>query len=112
MVGLIWDRGSSHVKFSPFIHSVAWYQAMRGGAVMFSFADFPQSPLRFREDRRPPRVWPRWEWTPERVDTNGQLAWYHYALVRGGPGPMGVTTDVWTRVGDFGAWHVFRRVSR
>lgn len=112
VVGLIWDRGSSHVKFSPFLHSVAYYQAARGGAVMFSFADFPQSPLRFREDRRPPRVWPRWEWTPERVDTDAQLAWYHYALVRGGPGPIGMAGGTWQRVGDYGPWHVFRRVAR
>ena len=37
----------------------ALYQAKKGGAVMFTFADFPQSPFRFREDNRPPRVPPR-----------------------------------------------------
>jgi len=65
--GLIWQRGSRHVKFSPFIHAVAYYQARKGGAVMFTFADFPPSPFRFRPDNRPPRVPPRWEWLPQRV---------------------------------------------
>ena len=86
VAGLIWDRGSSTVKFSPFIHAVAWYQAKRGGAVMFTFADFPQSPIRFREDRRPPKVGPRWEWMPERVRPTQELGWYEYVLARGGPG--------------------------
>jgi hypothetical protein len=87
VVGLIFQRGSRHVAFSPFIHYVAYYQARKGGAVMFSFADFPQSPFRFREDNRPPRVPPRWEWLPERVRTR-DLTFYDYALVRGGPGAV------------------------
>jgi hypothetical protein len=85
VVGLIFDRGSRHVAFSPFIHYVAYYQARKGGAVMFSFADFPQSPFRFREDNRPPRVRPRWEWMPEHVHPL-ELGFFEYALVRGGPG--------------------------
>ena len=64
VAGLIFDRGSREVKFSPFIHSVAWVQAENGGAVMFTFADFPQSPFTFRDGHRPPRVPPRWEWMP------------------------------------------------
>lgn len=88
VVGLIFARGSQHVAFSPFIHFVAYYQARKGGAVMFSFADFPQSPFRFREDARPPRVPPRWEWQPERVRPASELAFYDYALVRGGPGAI------------------------
>ena len=55
---------------------------------MFSFADFPQSPFRFREDDRPPRVPPRWEWMPERVRPERDLGFYDYALVRGGPGAI------------------------
>lgn len=108
VVGLIWDRGSAHVKFSPFIHSVAWYQLARGGAVMFSFADFPASPLRFRDDRRPPRVGPRWEWMPERVNPEVDLDWYNFALVRGGPGAIAAPGGSWRRAGDFGRWSVFR----
>lgn len=82
VAGLISARGSRFVKFSPFIHYVAYYQARKGGAVMFTFADFPQSPFRFREDARPPRVPPRWEWMPERVRPES-LDFYDYVLVRG-----------------------------
>jgi hypothetical protein len=88
VLGLIWSRGSGHVKFSPFIHFVAYYQARKGGAVMFSFADFPQSPFRFREEDRPPRVPPRWEWLPQRVRPI-DMSWYEYVLVRSGPAPCG-----------------------
>jgi hypothetical protein len=88
VLGLIWSRGSRQVKFAPFIHYVAYYQARKGGAVMFSFADFPQSPFRFREEDRPPRVPPRWEWLPQRVRPN-DLSWYQYVLVRAGPAPCG-----------------------
>ncbi|HEX4353209.1 MAG TPA: hypothetical protein VHZ95_09850, partial [Polyangiales bacterium] len=88
VVGLIYDRYSRAVKFAPFIHYVAYYQARKGGAVMFTFADFPQSPFRFRENDRPPRVPPRWEWTPQRVRAN-DLAWYEYVLVRAGAAPCG-----------------------
>jgi hypothetical protein len=86
VVGLIYARGSRHVKFSPFIQYVAYYQARKGGAVMFTFADFPQSPFRFREDDRPPRVPPRWEWLPQQV-RRPDLDWYEYLLVRAGPSP-------------------------
>lgn len=86
VMGLIFDRGSRYVKFSPFIHAVAYYQARRGGAVMFSFADFPQSPFRFLESNRPPRVRPRWEWLPQLVRA-GDLPWYEYLLVRSGTPP-------------------------
>lgn len=110
VVGLIHDRGSREVRFSPFLHAVAYYQAARGGAVMFSFADFPASPIRFRDDRRPPRVWPRWEWTPEQVEVREQLGWYRYALVRGGPGRIANAPDVWQHVGDRGNWHVYKRI--
>jgi hypothetical protein len=88
VAGLIFDRGSANIRFVPFIHSVARVQAERGGAVMFTFADFPQSPFRFREDMRPPRVPPRWEWTPERVDATRDLGWYSHVLTRGGPGSI------------------------
>lgn len=109
VAGLIYDRGSRHVKFSPFIHAVAWAQAENGGAVMFTFADFPQSPFVFREERRPPRVQPRWEWLPQEVDPALDLAWYDYVLVRGGPGRIaGQRTFEPIFRGD--RWTVYRRV--
>lgn len=110
VAGLIFDRGSRHVKFSPFIHSVAWVQAENGGAVMFTFADFPQSPFTFREDVRPPRVVPRWEWMPERVDPARDLEWYDYVLVRGGPGRIAGQRESFEQVFRGDRWSVWRRL--
>ncbi|MET0388822.1 MAG: hypothetical protein ABW321_22810 [Polyangiales bacterium] len=105
VMGLIYARGSRYVKFSPFIHYVAYYQARKGGAVMFTFADFPQSPFRFREGNRPPRVPPRWEWLPQRV-RSPDMAWYEYVLVRGGPDPCAGRCTLRFRQG---AWSVWQR---
>lgn len=110
VAGLIFDRGSRHVKFSPFIHSAAWVQAENGGAVMFTFADFPQSPFIFRDAPRPPRVGPRWEWMPERVDPARDLAWYDYVLVRGGPGRIAGQKERFEEVFRSERWSVWRRL--
>ncbi len=110
VAGLIFDRGSRHVKFSPFIHAVAYYQAEKGGAVMFTFADFPQSPFRFRDDQRPPPVGPRWEWMPERVTPARDLAWYDYVLVRGGPGRIARDAARFQPVFRGPHWSVWRRL--
>ena len=97
------------MKFSPFLHYAALYQAERGGAVMFTFADFPQSPFRFKEGARPPRVKARWEWTPERVDPARDLAWYHYVLVRGNPGRIASDAAHFENVFRGPRWTVWRR---
>lgn len=110
--GLIFDRGSRVVKFSPFIHAVAWVQARRGGAVMFTFADFPPSPFRFREDDRPPRVPPRWEWKPEQVDVRRDLDWYDHVFVRGPARSLERARDLWEPVFRGGPWSVWRRRGR
>jgi hypothetical protein len=103
VLGLIFARGSKHVKFSPFIHFVAYYQARKGGAVMFTFADFPQSPFRFREDNRPERVPPRWEWMPQRVRA-ADIRWYDYVLVRGGGDPCRGACELRFRQGFWSVW--------
>ena len=96
------------VAFSPFIHYVAYYQARKGGAVMFTFADFPQSPFGFREDNRPPRVPPRWEWMPERVRP-AELGFYDYALVRGGPGSIARPNSGFLPVYRGARWSVWKQ---
>lgn len=108
--GLIFERGSKIVRFSPFLHSVALVQARKGGAVMFTFADFPQSPFRFRPDSRPERVRPRWEWTPQDVDPRNDLAWYDYVLIRGGPGKIQHQTDTYRQVYKGARWSVWQRI--
>jgi len=112
VAGLIFDRGSRYIKYSPFIHSVAWEQAENGGAVMFTFADFPQSPFVFREGHRPPRVVPRWEWMPERVNPAIDLAWFDYVLVRGGPGMIAQQRQAFVPVINRWPWSLYRRTAR
>jgi hypothetical protein len=109
VAGLIWSRGSRVVEFSPFLHSVAYYQAERGGAVMFTFADFPQSPFHFRADNRPPPVKARWEWTPERVLPDRDLGWYDWILTRGGPDTLPGNHD-FSNVFSSRPWRVWKRM--
>lgn len=103
--GLVFDAGSRFVRFSPYLHAVAWVQAERGGAVMFTFADFPASPFRFRESNRPPRVPPRWEWLPARVDTERDLGFYDYVLTRSARWPV----RGFTLVKSAGSWALWSR---
>lgn len=105
VAGLIFRPGSEAVAFAPYLHAVAWYQVERGGAVMFTFADFPQSPIRFRSDNRPPKVPPRWEWQPRRVRTETELEWYDYLLCRGAPPEL----PGFARLAVDNQWSVWRR---
>jgi hypothetical protein len=52
----------------------------------FSFAELPQSPLRYRPEQAPPAKPAGWEWRPNlyRNDVDGE--YYDYVLVRGAPG--------------------------
>ena len=109
VAGLIFGGSSNIVRFAPFLHYVALYQARKGGAVMFTFAEFPQSPFRFKADARPPVVPPRWEWTPERVDPDRDLAWYRYVLVRGGPGRI-QRSPYFENLFQGAGWTVWRRI--
>jgi hypothetical protein len=109
VAGLIWDPSSANVKYSPFLHAVAWYQVRRGGAVMFTFAEFPQSPFHWLADRRPPSVRRRWEWLPQEVDPAHDLNWYDFVLTRRGPGNIASLPAQWERVYNDGTWAVWHR---
>ena len=106
---LVFDRFSRHVAFAPFLHVGAYYQAQRGGVSFFSFADFPQSPVRFKTEQRPPRVAPRWEWMPELV-RDRDLTWFDYVITRGGPGRL-ARSRRFEELGRYGRFHLFRRAS-
>lgn len=110
VASLVFDRGSKHIAFAPFLHIGAYTQAERGGVTFFSFNDFPQSPVRFREDNRPPRVQPRWEWKPERVQPDRDLEWFEYLVVRGGPAQL-KNADTFSQVFAKGRFRLFKRVA-
>jgi hypothetical protein len=108
VAALVFDRGSRHIGFSPFLHVGAYYQASRGGVSFFSFNDFPQSPVRFREDNRPPRVEPRWEWKPEKVRPDRDLQWFDYLIVRGGAATL-KNADAFHLVSTRGRFRLYQR---
>jgi hypothetical protein len=104
VAGLIFKRASRFVRFSPYLHAVAWIQAERGGAVEFTFAEFPPSPFRFRPDNRPPPVPPHWEWQPHRVDPAADLGWFDYVMTRGAQQLEG-----FSNVAHSGEWALWKR---
>lgn len=108
LVALIYDRGSRFVQNSPFLHFGAYYQARGGEVATFSFTDFPQSPIRYREEGRPPRLPPRWEWTPEEFDPEAHAAYYDYVLTRGSGDPWARRPELrWPVLARSGAWTLY-----
>lgn len=84
--GLIFDKGSNVVHNVPFLHFVSYYQAEKGGLVLFSYAGFLHWPFTFKPGQVPPPGKPpilRWEWMPERVPMNEIFPYYDYVLTRG-----------------------------
>lgn len=107
VAGIVYNPRSDVMRQPSLLQSVGWVQAERGGAVMFTFADFPQSPFSFRENNRPPRVAPRWEWEPNRVVPERDLRWYEYVLVHDGPGALARSPNL-TEVTQSGHWALWR----
>jgi hypothetical protein len=83
---LIYDKGSAIVNNVPFLHFGSYYQAAKGGVVMFTFAGYAHWPVDFRPGHYPPPGKPareRWEWTPEMVPVSEVFPYYDYVLTRG-----------------------------
>jgi len=97
---LIYDKGSAVVNHQPFLHFGSYYQARKGGVVMFTYAGYAHWPLDFLPGKYPPPGGParlRWEWTPEAVPISEIYPYYDYVLTRG-PGfrpPPGTYHVVW-----------------
>ena len=108
VAGLMYNPQSGITHQNSLLHAVAWVQVEKGGAVMFTFADFPQSPISFVPNNRPPAVPPRWEWEPQRVNPERDLKWYEYALVHAGPGTI-AECPRFSRVAQNGAWSLWQR---
>jgi hypothetical protein len=85
LVAILAPQSSAWVPNVPMLHVAAYYQARGGAVATFSFADFPQSPFRYREGpSRPPRLPPRWEWTASLEVADPARSYYDYVLVRRG----------------------------
>ena len=111
LIGMIFEHNSRHAKFSAFLHFQAYYRARMGGVASFSFAELPQSPLRYRPENAPPRHPAGWEWHPNtfRNDVDGD--YYDYVLVHGlvdplarpQPGPR------WSLLAREGKWALYQK---
>jgi len=80
VLGLDYVRTSRWLDHQPYLQTFAWAQAIHGGTLNFSFADFPPSLVVYSPPRRAP-----WsgglEWYPQRL-RDGDLAHFNHMLVR------------------------------
>ncbi len=88
MIGMIFDQNSRYVKFSAFLHFQAYYRARLGGVASFSFAELPQSPLRYRPETAPPQHPAGWEWHANLFRNDVDGLYYDYVLVHGRVDPF------------------------
>jgi hypothetical protein len=111
LIGLVHERGSRAAKFSPYLHFGSYYRARGGGIASFSFAELPQSPLRYRPQTAPPQHPAHWEWEPWQFTNAVDGKYYDYVLVRGlvdpfaraGPGPR------FRRIAHEGPWTLYAK---
>ncbi len=110
LLALIYDRGSSVANFAPFLHFGSYYRARSGGIAEFSFAELPQSPLRYKPGVVPPARPPRWEWMPEVFRNDRDGAFYDYILVRGrDPAQLSAPGPRWELTAREGQWKLWTR---
>jgi hypothetical protein len=81
---LVYYRGDSAKRVSPFLHLPAWIQAEKGGALGFHFADWGLYPIRYRAGSGavPPSLPPGFEWTPQYFNVDIHGPWFDTFLVR------------------------------
>ena len=84
---LVVDHHQAPTRRASWIHLPAYVQALKGGWLSFHFANFGATPMRYRFPGEagadvPPRVPPRWEWTPEVFDVREHGAYFEWFLIR------------------------------
>jgi hypothetical protein len=83
LIGMMFEQNSRYAKFSAFLHYASYYRARDGGVSSFSFAELPQSPLRYRPETAPPPHPAGWEWHPNQYRNDVDGRYYDYVLVHG-----------------------------
>ncbi|MFO0625676.1 MAG: hypothetical protein U0325_08675 [Polyangiales bacterium] len=110
LLALLRPQQSAEVPNVPTLHAAAYYQVRGGDVATFSFADFPQSPFRFRDDGpRPPRLRPRWEWEADLDAADPAHRYYDYVLCRRGHEQPARDPDRYARIFDGRDWVLFQR---
>jgi hypothetical protein len=111
LIGMMFEQNSRYAKFSAFLHFQAYYRARMGGVASFSFAELPQSPLRYRPENAPPAHPAGWEWHPSTFRNDVDGVYYDYVLVHGlvdpfarpQPGPR------WRLLAREGRWAMYEK---
>jgi len=88
LLSMIFDQNSHTAKFSAFLHFGSYYRARKGGVASFSFAELPQSPLRYIPGMGPPAKQPGWEWHALDYSNTREGPYYDYWLVHGYVDPL------------------------
>jgi hypothetical protein len=112
LMALIFDQGSNHARFAPFLHFGGYYRARGGAVASISFAELPQSPLRYRPESAPPRTPPHAEWEPDAFRNDVQGPYYDYVLVRGAIDPFARNPrgPRWRLAARQGRWALYAKV--
>jgi hypothetical protein len=113
LFSMIFEQRSDVARFIPYHHFGSYYRARLGGVAEPSFANLPQSPVRYRPEVAPPPRAPSWEWDPTTFRNELDGAYYDYVLVRGkvdsfAPLPPGPT---WRLAAREGRWALFEKAS-
>ncbi len=114
LISLIYQPQSRVMKWPAFLHFGQYYTVERGGMANFSFANFPQSPVLFPDEGGPPKVPPRFEWTPEVFTMAEQGYWYDYFLIRDANenrNPFGAERSKVELVVRKGPWALYRNLA-
>ncbi len=113
---LVYDHDGSRAKHSPYVHLPAYVQAERGGWLSFHFAQFGESPFRYRDESDPnaevpPKTPLRWEWSPQQFQLDQHGEFFDWFLVRrvGSPDSLFVSDPSIQRVAHFENWWLYHR---
>lgn len=82
---LMFDSGSQVIVGPAYLHFNQYHPIRKGGMAAYSFAEAPQSPIRFRSESEggPPPTPLRSEWKPHDFRFANRGRYYDYFLVRG-----------------------------
>ena len=107
-LGLVFDRGErGPIRQPVLLHFAAYYQALRGGDVGFSFAGLPSVPLVYRPGAQAPHPS---EWAPQDFVWDAMGPSYDYFLVHGkAMGDAARLSERADRVAEADGWTLWRR---
>ena len=112
LIGMIFEQNSRFARFSAFLHYQAYYRARMGGVASFSFAELPQSPVRYRPENAPPQHPAGWEWHANLFRNDVDGFYYDYVLVHGYVDPFARRPPgpVWRLLARDGSWALYEKV--